>query len=157
MLMNKQDAKLHYKMYKSGKRWVYAGLFAVAISGIAVSATVLNPIAPVQATSADTGYKYTGSNDSQVVDQVQKGVADGTVVDLTKTGSSTVQLLQGQVAEIRAAHMKLTLDGNNWSISAADDQAKTDLDTVLNDIGFPSAAALSNPTDLRMRPRFLRT
>lgn len=144
MRNNRQDAKVHYKMYKDGKRWVYAGLFAVAISGVAIAPVILNPIAPVHAASTDPGYKYTNADDSN---GFVAAIADGTIVDVTPNGAGSVHIGWQQVDKIRQAHMQLIINGDKWTLSAKDDGARDNLDSVLQSIGFPTDAQLANPTD----------
>ncbi|WP_164508518.1 EAL domain-containing protein [Lacticaseibacillus baoqingensis] len=142
-----KETKVRFKLYKDGKNWVAAGIATAVILPVALfSATLLAPPASVRATSSDAGYVYKGSSDAQVVAQVMQGIANGTVYDATPTGSSSVLVEQQDIATLAAAHLHLTLNGDRWTISAAKDATKADLNTVLSQVGFPSAAALQNPT-----------
>ncbi|WP_164848103.1 MucBP domain-containing protein, partial [Lacticaseibacillus hulanensis] len=149
-MQRNHETKLHYKMYKDGKKWVYAGIFAVALSGAAISASVLAPIAPAQAetkteTKTEVNVSYPWAGDGTAV---KKAIASGNFVDATPDNKlSTVSLNAEQIKNVVAAHLKLTLDGTKWYISPGPGYTKADLNAVLKGSGFPSDAVLANPTD----------
>jgi hypothetical protein len=140
-----REEKVHYKMYKDGKKWVYAGIFVVALSGAGLSASVLAPMAPVQAATTEKNGHYSWDNNPSVL---QKAIDGGYFVDATPGDKLSTVTLESddQIQKFMDAHLKLTLDGNEWYISPATDYTKVDLDTALAGMGFPSDQVLSDPT-----------
>ncbi|WP_407892804.1 mucin-binding protein [Lacticaseibacillus sp. N501-2] len=139
------ETKLHYKLYKDGKNWVTATIVTGVMIPVALfSAAFLMPQQTTYAGSSDANYQYpAGAN----AEEVQKALTDGTFVDKTAGGTTSVQIGNGQLDAIRAAGMRLTTDGNKWMISPAAGYQYADANAVLAQVGFPSAAELAAPTD----------
>jgi hypothetical protein len=147
MRQHLNDEKIHYKLYKDGKNWVAASIVTgIAIPVALFSAAFLSPVHGVQATSNDPGYSYTAGSSDAVNQQVADGIKAGTVYDATPKGNTSgVVINEQQVQALADAHMQLTLNGNNWTISPDSNYSKIDLDTVLSGLGYPTAA-VNDPT-----------
>ncbi|WP_056969799.1 KxYKxGKxW signal peptide domain-containing protein, partial [Lacticaseibacillus thailandensis] len=148
------ETKVHYKMFKSGKKWVIAGIAVAAMVPIMMAPTVLAPLAPVRAadnSSVDksaTGllnHYFPGS--SWASDEIKTAVDEGAFIDATPSGYGTVSIgSPDYVKTIAAAGLRLTINGNTWTISPRDSSKNVELSSVLSSFGVPSASVLAAPT-----------
>lgn len=130
------ETKVHYKMYKDGKRWVTAGIYVVAMTGFGLSAVALSPMqTPVAAVDVAT-------------QQAMQKVGDEPgVFDITPGGKSSISVPDYYDAQHLASwNLQLILNGDTWTVRPAKNFVKADMGTVLEGMGFPSAEALENPT-----------
>lgn len=85
--MNEEDAKLHFKMYKAGRKWLIAG---VAAFGVGVAITQIN--APE--VLADT----TTLTSSATVTSGEPAATNSTVTDTTESAASGTEEVPTQAA-----------------------------------------------------------
>ncbi|WP_164509991.1 KxYKxGKxW signal peptide domain-containing protein, partial [Lacticaseibacillus porcinae] len=146
MRQHMTDEKVHYKLYKDGKNWVPASMATgIAIPVALFSAAFLSPNQGVQATSDDKGYSYPevaveANWAPDVAKILPDAFKDGELYDATVNGHSSVTVNGDQMKIIEAAGMKLTLKDDRWELAPASDRNKVDFNTVLQGIGFPTAA-----------------
>ncbi|WP_155288063.1 KxYKxGKxW signal peptide domain-containing protein, partial [Lacticaseibacillus zhaodongensis] len=143
-MQRNRDVKLHFKMYKDGKRWMVAGLFVVAMSGVAIAPAVLSPMVPVNASSSDSNYSNSNANYKNFQDTVKNAIASGNFVDETKDGSSSVHFDESELQAIVQGHLKLIVKDDSWTIVPTTGYQKASLGDALK--GYPTEQ-LKDPTN----------
>ncbi|MHA8138271.1 KxYKxGKxW signal peptide domain-containing protein [Lactobacillaceae bacterium Scapto_B20] len=130
MNLNKNPAKLHYKMYKSGKKWIIASVVTLAV-GISIS-NIFNE----QTVNADSQSVTTGHNQSQSSATTSSSASSSAQSSSSDVLSATVALSVSSVSVSASTTSSTAITSDRSSANSASFYATSSDEKLMNSAVF---------------------